>query len=158
MGHYISGIVGRADDLSRFAQDHGLHSPAKLIGELGFLPLSDEHLDHLFPEQGDFDHRMTYLSEALKEALLGLSQRGAVAYIETEYHGGQRGQAGVAYDRGECVYGPRRDRFGPISEALAFLGVQGEVGGIDAFQAAGFGRHRHNEDWIEESNPADSRA
>jgi hypothetical protein len=150
MAHYISGIVGPMDELIRFSRDNGLHLPAELIGDLGFLPLSDEHLDHLFSEQGAFDDEMTYLSAALKEALRNLTEHSVMAYIETEYFGGQGDQAAVVYYRGECVYGPHRAPIGPISEALGLLGVVTNASDHDAFETAGLCRHRSNGGWIKE--------
>ena len=150
MGHNISGIIGPVDELIRFSRDSSLHPPARLTGDLGFLPLSDEHLDYLFPEQGDFDHEMTYLSAALKNALRDLTGDSVMAYIETDFFGGQGEEAAVVYNRGECVYGPHRAPVGPISQALALLGVVAHPTHHDAFETAGLGRHRSNEDWIEE--------
>ena len=150
MGHYISGIIGPADELDRFSRENGLHLPARLVGDLGFLPLSDRHLDQLFPEQGEFDDQMTYLSMALKKPLRELTERSVMAYIETEYFGGQGSQAAVVYYRGECVYGPHQAPIGPISEALGLLGVVANASDHDAFETAGLCRHRSNQDWIEE--------
>jgi hypothetical protein len=115
MGRYISGIIGPTAELIRFSDENGLHPPATLVNDLGFLPLSDSHLDQLFPEQGVFDGQMTYLSAALKKALRELTNDSVMAYIETEFIGGQGTQAAVVYYRGDCVYGPHQAPIGPIS-------------------------------------------
>jgi hypothetical protein len=150
MAHHISGIIGPVDELIRFSREKGLHRPASLVGDLGFLPLSDKHLDHLFPEQGGFDDEMTHFSEALKKALCDLTEHSVMAYVETGYFGGQGDQAAVVYYRGKCVYGPHRAPIGPISEALGLLGVVANASDHDAFGAAGLYRHRSNGGWIEE--------
>ena len=151
MGHYISGIVAKRDKLTSFTATNDLHPAATLTNGLGFLPLSDDHLDLLFPAQGEFDDSMTYLSDALKTTLADLSSDGIVAYIETEYFGGQGAQGATVYDRGQCVYGPITNDASPISEAMKLLGVAVEPGQHDEFEAVGFCRHRNNEDWIEEA-------
>lgn len=151
MGHYISGIVAKSDALREFASSRNLHPAASLACGLAFLPLSDEHLDALFPDQGQFDDSMTYLSEALKEALTEFSAGVPVAYIETEYFGGQGAQGATVYDRGHCVFGPITNEVGAISDAMRLLGVTVAPGQHDEFEAAGFCRHRNNEDWIEEA-------
>lgn len=152
MGHYISGIVAKIDSVREFASTSGLHAPALLTGGLGFLPLSDDHLDMLFPVQGPFDDAMTYLPDALKAALSEMSSGGPVAYIETEYFGGQGAQGATVYNHGQCVFGPITNNAGPISEAMRLLGVTASPGHHDEFEAVGFCRHRNNEDWIDEAN------
>lgn len=149
MGHCITGIVSDLPRLRRFSSEFGLHSPAPLVGDLGFLPLDDEHLDRLFPEQGGFDPSMTYVSTALKAALMRLSREGAAAFIETGYHGGAGTQGATACHDGVCVMEPWEEQFGPISRALGLLGLVPGEGRIDEFEAAGLGRYRTNDDWIE---------
>jgi hypothetical protein len=152
MGHYISGLVAKRDTLMNFTAATDLHPAATLANGLGFLPLSDDHLDLLFPVHGQLDDSMTYLSEALKTTLVDLSSGGPVAYVETEYFGGQGTQGATIYDRGQCVFGPITNDARPISDALRLLGVTVEPGQHDEFEAAGFCRHRSNEDWIDDAN------
>lgn len=151
MGHYISGIVAKVDSVREFASSASLHAPALLTDGLGFLPLSDDHLDFLFPVQGSFDDSMTYLSDSLKAALSELSVDGPVAFVETEYHGGQGAQSAVVYDHGHCVFGPITNDAGAISGAMKLLGVTTAPGQHDEFEAVGFCRHRTNEDWIDDA-------
>jgi hypothetical protein len=152
MGHYISGIVGPHQKLLEFAVASKLHIPAKLVNDLAFLPLSDDHLDHLFPSQGAFDDSMTYLSEALKDSLSKISIGCSVAYIETEYHGGKGTQGATVYIDGECVYEPITNNSGAISGALKILGITAQAHQHDEFEAMGFDRFRNNDDWIEEAS------
>lgn len=148
MGHCIAGIVSDIARLRRFSFEFGLHSPAPLSGHLGFLPLEDDLLDRLFPEQGSFDGEMTHVSSALKAALAILSEDGTVAFIETQYHGGTGTQGATVYHDGVCIMEPSEDRSGPISRALGLLGVEIGKGATDEFEAAGLNRCRNNEDWI----------
>ena len=151
MGHYISGIVTRVERLMGFSSETNLHAPSTLINDLGFLPLSDEHLDQLFPVQGDFDESMTYLSAALKERLQELSSNGQVLYIETEYFGGEGAQSAILYEKGNLIFGPLTNDDGAISEALRLMGISAKTNEHDEFESAGFCRYRNNEDWIEEA-------
>ncbi len=151
MGHYISGIVAELDLVREFASSVSLHAPAVLTDGLGFLPLSADHLDFLFPVQGGFDDAMTYLSDSLKVALSELSANGLVAFVETEYHGGQGVQSAVVYDQGHCILGPITNDSGAISGAMKLLGVTVDPGLHDEFESVGLCRHRNNEDWIDET-------
>lgn len=162
MGHYISGIVAPLSLLREFSIKKALHPPAHLHEELGFLPLSDSHLDTLFPEQGGFDEGMLYLSAALIETLLELSHKAPLAYIETNYVGGTGSQAATMYTEGRCLMKPEntevgsltKSRNGPISEALRRLGIVRGPGDYDEFDTVGLGRFRRNEDWMEAAHHA----
>lgn len=148
MGHQISGFVGQNTLLEGFSRSNQLHLPIPIGDELSFLPLSEDHLDKLFPEQGDFDPTMTYLSESLKEAISELSHSSQIAYIETEYFGGLGAQGATVFKDGKCIYGPMAAPDGPISEALRLLGVRKSSADTDEFDTVGLGRYRDNEDWI----------
>lgn len=162
MGHYISGIIAPLSLLREFSLGKALHPPTHLYEELGFLPLSDSHLDTLFPVQGKFDDGLVYLSAALIETLLELSHKAPLAYIETEYHGGTGRQGATAYAEGVCLMAPEstgvgslaRSLDGPISEALRRLGVVRRPGERDEFETVGLGRFRSNDDLIEAASHA----
>lgn len=151
MGHNISGIVADIDVLCHFGSISSLHSPAVLTDGLAFLPLSDDHLDALYPVSGAFDKAMLYLSDALKAELTRLSSSGPVAYVETGYFGGQGEQGATVYAEGKCIFGPITSEGSPISEAMRLLGVTVCLGYNDEFESVGLCRHSDNEDWIEDA-------
>jgi hypothetical protein len=148
MGHQISGIVGDSSLLEKFSLSNKIHFPVAISPTLSFLALSDTHLDDLFPDQGEFDPQMTYLSTALEDTLTDLSEASTVAYIETEYFGGLGVQGAVVFEGGKYVYGPTTASTGPISHALRLLGVRKGPTAIDEFDLVGFGRYRNNDEWI----------
>ncbi len=152
MGHCINGIIAPIDVLRRLAAEHNLHKPAVLIDSLGFIPLNPEHLEIMFPKQGEYDESMNYLSQALKSFLVSLSQQDRIAYIETEYFGGVGQQSATVYTKGVCILEPQTAEFGPVCKALRLLGVASIVGKTDEFNTAGLGRHRSNDDWIKAAN------
>ena len=96
------------------------------------------------------------LTGPFREFLRELSRLGAIAYIETEYHGGAGGQGAAVYANGEIVMEPQWSASGEINRALKLLGVRRRLLG-DQFSALGLGKFRCNEDLIaaltEESAP-----
>lgn len=156
MGHSIFGIIGPAKLVTEYAATHELHAPTPLKKkDLVFLPLSDEHLDVLFPDSCVHDDTMIYLCSGLKDTLKGLSEAGTVAWIETTYVGGFGEQSATVYQNGHCIMEPTVAFRGPISSALQLMGVSKDTGDIDEFAAAGLCEYRENDDWIAAANGAD---
>ncbi|WP_051946142.1 hypothetical protein [Verrucomicrobium sp. BvORR106] len=156
MGHSIFGIIGPAGLVADYATQHELHRPTPLRkNDLVFLPLSDEHLDELFPDPCVHDDEMIYLCSGLKETLTELSKEGPVAWIETAYVGGLGEQGATVYQNGTCIMEPTVAFRGPISVALQLMGVSKGAEDIDEFAAAGLCEYRENDDWIASTNGKD---
>ncbi|WP_050028554.1 hypothetical protein [Verrucomicrobium sp. BvORR034] len=156
MGHSIFGIIGPSGLVAEYAAAHELHRPTPLQkNDLVFLPLSDEHLDDLFPDPCVHDDEMIYLCSGIKDTLSELSQKGTVAWIETTYVGGFGEQSATVYQNGYCIMKPTVAFRGPISSALQLMGVTKAAEDIDEFAAVGLCEHRENDDWIAAANGAD---
>jgi hypothetical protein len=145
---------------------------------LVLLPLTQSllsELDRLHPRAISFDRSgFRSLTNAVAVFARELSLNGPVAYVETEYFGGNGDQGAAAWDQGRLIYGPRRSSFpGAINQALATLGVrkpspQGseETPWLtklwrrafqtarrafrDEFAAVGLGRRRQTDEWATE--------
>lgn len=83
-----------------------------------------------------------------------LSQGAAVAYISTEYFGGDGSQDAIAWRNGDVVFSPESDSYrsvwpnSPISQALRSIGVIANVG-QDEFDTLGLGNHRETHRWAD---------
>ena len=81
------------------------------------------------------------------------SQHGPVAWVETDYFGGNGSQSAAAWVGGEAVVGPSKSGAetgppdGAINLALRCIGVTCGEGG-DEFDAIGLGWYRDNEEWM----------
>ncbi len=78
------------------------------------------------------------LSEEIAAAHAAAAGPEGIAFFETRYFGGAGGEVASVWMRGVLVV----DR-GTVDQALAALGVV-PVGGRDAFDTVGLGRHRSN--------------
>lgn len=159
MAHTISGLIGASQLLQAFSKEHGLSQPIPLRVPLCFLPIGWEQRPWLLALSGGAQDEKTFrlpdahpgfehLTTGLMHLLEGSSQRGDVAYIETDYFGGPGDQGAVLYRAGSALYGPERADIGPISEVLKLMGVQKGDSDFDEFDTAGLGRYRENADWI----------
>lgn len=78
-----------------------------------------------------------------------LSSDTAIAYLETEYVGGEGFERAGVWSRGKIALGPL-DGAGSINQALRALGVQ-PAPGIEEFELVGLGRHRSLEEWLQDA-------
>lgn len=95
-------------------------------------------------------HGETWLPQALVPVLEELSRHGPVAYVESEYHGGDGEQCSIVWrdgERGDAEHGSYA-----VNSALVRIGVTRE-GEMDCFDTLGLGRHRSVEDWLEPPAP-----
>ena len=154
MGHHVSGIVAEAQALAGIAAGRGLGGPIALAHGLAPLPIDEENVGGLAGDAPQATPPATllsfeYLTPAVLAALIESSAGRRLAYIETDYHGGTGGQGAVVCDGGRvvmpptCGDGPR----GPVSRALAHLGVRVGPAHLDEFDEVGLGAFRCNDDW-----------
>lgn len=166
--HHIRGFIGRYDALVRAALGLVSARVAPLYLGYGLLPVTDDHAGG--DEPVSFDH-LERLTDRLARWAADQSQQFPLAYVETDYFGGDGWQAAVAWVEGCVVYGPARttDLYeggrlvptplldGAINRAVRHLGV--DRGAVrDEFDALGLGRHRSNERWLEGLDPGRSGA
>ena len=84
----------------------------------------------------------------LEQALAAATEMGGgLAYVKTEYWGGQGEQSAVAFVDGREAMAPQRSRGGggPINQALRRIGVV--RGGDDEFDTVGLGERRSMNDY-----------
>ncbi len=160
MGHHIDGFVGRQDDLITVAASLPGSRVVPLNLGFAFLPLTEPVGDEPVPFE-----ELTRLDA--RHAAWGRMQSRVfpLAYVETDYFGGDGWQAALVWAGGLVVVGPIRTtdlqvhgKFvptplleGAINRALRFLAVKrGAV--RDEFDAVGLGRHGSNKVWLAESS------
>lgn len=123
--------------------------------EQGFslIPLTDALFDEVtgrYPNASGEDwEAFVMLSPAIQQWLKTQSQSGPIAYLETEYFGGEGAQSAILYEKGEVKKGPLESkRPGAINRVLQAIGVKKSLG-KDAFDTIGLGNFRSNEDILE---------
>lgn len=150
MGHHVSGIVAEPRMLAGIATGRKLGTSIPLRHGLAPLPIDEENVGGLAgsgpgPALLAFEH----LTPAVLAELAELSAGCRLGYIETDYFGGAGGQGAVVCDGGRVVMQPTRGEGprGPVSRALAHLGVRVGPPHIDEFDGVGFGDFRSNDAW-----------
>lgn len=150
MTHEIEGIVlARSHQADRLSQ---LRSAVRAPLDQGFVfvPLTEALNEELLRASGTVGTNphpiFRSMSVALEHLLFDLSAEGPIAYVETEYWGGEGHQAAAVWKDGQLVFGPAKGDIGTINAALKYLDASSE-GHRDAFEAVGLHRHRLTDDW-----------
>jgi hypothetical protein len=161
MAHHIRGFIARADDLRRAADGLAVARVVPLSLGFGFLPVTPQLVGDDEPAPFEYLERLTARLATWAEAA---SVAFPLAYVETEYFGGDGWQAAMAWVGGGVALGPIRTSDlwqdgkcaptplleGAINQAARLIGVdRGSV--RDEFDALGLGRHRSNESWLSEA-------
>jgi hypothetical protein len=151
----LCAIVGDSSHLkSRLAGVGGIRV-VDLHAGLGMVPLSESLLREIQREgrgsegtahvAGVFE----FMNAPLESWVRALSRGSAVAYLETEYYGGEGFERSAVFRESNVVLGPL-DGAGAINRALRVLGVAAKPG-QEEFDVVGLGRHRSLEEWLSEA-------
>lgn len=153
MGHYVQGLIVRSGDAERVCQTSPHFMSITLPQDFVLITWLWDHLDEIGLDDSDFEGdsgKFTFLSERFLRQLQAFSESGPIMYFETDYFGGPGTQGALVCEGGKVVLGPIfSNRFGPINEALAYMGVK-KAGDRDEFDTIGLGKYRDNENWIEQ--------
>ena len=147
MGHSVQLIIGREPAVGRFLKAWPAARGVALQGEWVAIPVDEALCDAIgagaagAERDAAFDSSPPGLEAALAAAT---AQGGALAYVETEYFGGQGSQSAGAWVDG-AARGAERG-IGAINTALRAIGVVA-ADGMDAFDTIGLGRRRRMEDY-----------
>jgi hypothetical protein len=148
----LCALVARTEHLEGTA----VYSKARLVrlGEgLSMIPLSEELLREIQSTASGKAHSrpagvFEFLTPPLEAWARALSRQGPVAYLETEYLGGEGYERSAVWQNSELALGPF-DGAGSVNQVLQALGVRTRPG-QEAFDAVGLGRHRSLEGWLSE--------
>jgi hypothetical protein len=133
MGHSISGLVCNWRALADAAASPWVVAPLAQGFGLGVSP--DDYVQPGSP-----------LPEAVARLVSTLSKTTRVAFVATDYFGGEGHQAAGAW--GQDTASPYVVGSGSINTALRYIGaMRGDAS--DEFEAVGLDWFRSNEDWIE---------
>jgi len=145
MAYTLQAILGETEKLGGAAVEGTRLVP--LLSGISMLPLGKAFLEaHGAPFLPLTDAGDRSLPAAIGVVCSRLSERGEVAYVEAEFHGGEGTQACVIFHQGG-VKDPPRLASDAINLALRALGVRPPAG-VDEFSAAGLGAHRTTDEWL----------
>lgn len=167
MSYVLCALIARQEVLEAGLASGLEVRPVPLAQGFALVPLPEEvcgRLDELAADHSGAAEVPDFLSPGVARLARGLSQGGAVAFVELEMWAGMGSRSSVVWRDGEVAAGPFHSadlwkREGEtsrvecsgncenaVNEALGALGVS-RAGHHDEFDALGLGRHRRTEGW-----------
>jgi hypothetical protein len=159
----LSALIANSPDGLRNAA--GSIAPViELPQGFAIVPLTESVREAVLGADEPMADDVSYLTPALRDLAKAWSADAAVAYVESETHGGTGTQVAVIWRNSEVIWGPRYtanntadvdDVFTlandasdyAINAALRELGVDA-TGHIDEYAALGLDMKRNTEDWL----------
>jgi hypothetical protein len=154
MGHCIQAIVTSSRNAEAMCATYPCLVRVDTLPAIAILPVEEEFYDAVTQARPSrrADGFMLLTAE-FQEFLRGQSKNDRVAYIETDYFGGNGGQGAVVYADGEVLMPPQWSAGGRINRALKHLGVR-RAFFRDRFATIHLDDYRSNEELLEAANQA----
>ena len=126
MGHCIQIIATTLDVATSIGVEFPQLRILQTIDSHAIIPIEADFIDSVTSARPnkDTDHLgFMLLTDSFLDWLQTLSRIGRIAYLETEYFGGQGGQGAVVLENAKVLLGPIWDDSGTINDALELIGV-----------------------------------
>jgi hypothetical protein len=151
--YVLHGIVGESN-LIRALADDAEHGPvATLRAGFAMIPVTAALVEELSGSAVEWLYPAP-LPPDFADTVAEWSKRGALAYVEADFFGGDGWQRAAVWRAGALVSGPTLDKefrgpreSWPINAALAELGAP-RARGLDLFEDVGFDAQRDMTDWL----------
>ena len=148
MGHYLKAFIGHKESLTPILEKYESANLVCLSNDMLMIPMTDE----LFDEINNLDSSseilsFQFLTDNIEKKTLELIGNKKLAYVESEFLGGQGGHIGMIWNNGERAFVGALNK-NTMNAILKRLGV-GRTVLKDEFETIGLYRHRQTEDWIE---------
>jgi hypothetical protein len=158
VGHYLHAVIGPRPVVASFASDWHYAVSIDLPQDFALVPisnaLSDDIVELVSMRTPAVYYEFDRLTNALECVLLAVSKKGAVGYVEANYHGGTGFQKAIAWKDEQRIFGPAESSelwtangmkiTGAINGMLAAIGVWTRSP-ADEFDMLGLGKYRDTE-------------
>ena len=147
MGYTLKAYIGKRENLTPISESYHEAAIVDLNNAISMIPITDELFDEINEMRvSDGIDKFSFLNENLERKTIDLIGNREVAYVESEFFGGQGGHIGLVWKNGKRNF---VGKFGKnaMNEILKRLGVNRKLS-KDEFETIGLDRNRHTEDWV----------
>ena len=150
--HIVEAIIAKEETTKEIEESFVFAKSIPLSQGFAMVPLTDQlkdDLDELVGKETTPYECFEKLTDSVCDIILQTKQPYKIAYIETEYFGGEGVQSAVVWENGSVVYGPNSSKYtqNPINEALKKIGVR-VIKQLDEFDEINLGWNRDTDKWF----------
>jgi hypothetical protein len=148
VGYTLKAYIGKEDSLISILEKYSESQKVDLNSGIFMIPMTDE----LFDEINEMKHSsgistFEFLTENIEQEIIQVIRNRELAYVESEFFGGQGGHIGIIWRNGKRDFLAESDK-NSMNKILKKLGVNRTLL-KDEFEIVGLSKNRHTEDWIE---------
>lgn len=101
MGHFLKAFIGHKDNLTPIREKFISAKSVNLNNEISMIPMTDELFDEMNKlETSPGIKSFEFLTENIEKKTLELIGNKKLAYVESEFFGGQGGHIGLIWNNG----------------------------------------------------------
>ena len=148
MGYTLKAYLGKEENLNPILKKYSESKKVNLNGGICMIPMTDELFDEINEMKSSSGiSTFEFLTENIENKTIRVIGDNEIAYVESEFFGGQGGHIGIIWRNGKRDFLTESDK-NSMNKILKRLGVNRTLL-KDEFENVGLDKNRHTEDWIE---------
>ncbi len=148
MGYTLKAYIGKEENLNPILKKYSESQKVNLNGGIYMIPMTDELFDEINEMKSSSGiATFEFLTENIEQKTIETIGNRELAYVESEFFGGQGGHIGIIWRNGKRDFLTESDKIS-MNKILKLLGVKRSLL-KDEFDTVGLAENRHTEDWIE---------
>lgn len=148
MGYTLKAYIGKEENLNPILEKYSESKKVNLSGGISMIPMTDELFDEINEMKSSSGiSTFEFLTENIENKTIQIVENREIAYVESEFFGGQGGHIGIIWKNGKRDFLTESDK-SSMNKILKRLGVNRTLL-KDEFENVGLDKNRHTEDWIE---------
>ena len=147
MGYTLKAYIGKDKNLNPILKKFKKSQKVHLNGGFSMVLMTEELYDEINEIKFSSDiSTFQLLTENIEQKIIKLIGNQELAYVESDFFGGQGGHIGVIWCNGKREFLTEFDK-SSMNKILKRLGVKRTLF-KDEFEKVGLAKNRHVEDWI----------
>jgi len=123
MGYTLKAYLGKEENLNPILEKYSESKKVNLNGGISMIPMTDELFDEINEMKSSSGiSTFEFLTENIENKTIQIIENREVAYVESEFFGGQGGHIGIIWRNGKRDFLTKSDK-SSMNKILKRLGV-----------------------------------
>jgi len=147
LGYTLKAFIGKEESLKPILEKYSKSQKVGLNKGISMILMSEELFDEINQmKPSNTISTFQFLTENIEQKIIEVIGNRELAYVESEFFGGQGGHIGIIWKKGIRDFLTQSDKKS-MNKILKRLGVNRTLL-KDEFETVGLTKNRHTEDWI----------